>query len=153
MLKKIKTNHCALVIWVFLSCAVHIVLFKAKTNFDYPVWQRLLITLIVVWFTLFIHELVHFIFAKLFSKSEVKIKFAKDPLGLPSMGVFFCQDEMAKWQRIVTYLAPFMALTALVDIVFVFCSEIEFPFLIIPLCNLAGCFYDICDAGIIAKEQ
>ena len=153
MWKKVKTNHFALVIWVFLSCAVQIVLFKSKTNFDYPVWQRLLITLIVVWVTLFLHEFIHYIFAKLFSKSDVKIKFAKDPLGLPSMGVFFCRNELSKWQKIVTYLAPFALLTVLVDVAFMFCPRIEFPFLIISLGNLAGCFYDICDALIVARED
>ncbi len=153
MLKKVKTNPYALIIWVVFSCVVHIVLFKAKVNFDYPVWQRLLITIVVACLTLLLHELIHFIFVKVVSNSDAKIRFAKDPLGLPSMGVFFCQDEMTKWQRIVIYVAPFALLTVLVDVIFVFCSDIEFLFFIISVCNSAGCFYDICDALIVAREN
>lgn len=153
MLKRVKTNPYALMIWVLFSNVLHIVLFKAKVNFDYPVWQRLLVTIVIACFTLLLHESTHFIFVKIVSKRDAKIRFAKDPLGLPSMGVFFCQDELSKWQRIVIYLAPFILLTVLVDSVFIFCIDIEFLFFIIPVCNSAGCFYDILDALIVAKED
>lgn len=152
MLEKIKTNPFASIIWLALSCVVHIVLFRSKVDFDYPIWQRILTMIIALCVTFLIHELLHFVFMKMFCKGSVKISIIKSPLGLPTLGTV-AQGEMQKWQWVIIYLAPFVFLTILLDVILAFCVKIELIFFIIAVCNSAGCFYDIVEALITAKRK
>lgn len=142
MLNKVKRNSFAPILWMIFACTVHIVLFKTKVNFDYSIGQRILTAIIAIGFTLTVHELIHFIFMKIFYKGTVKIEFARDPLGVPALRTV-AQGEAKKWQKVITFLAPFVVLTILLDIVFVFCNKIELLFFIISVCNSAGCWFDI----------
>ncbi|MBE5939808.1 MAG: DUF3267 domain-containing protein [Lachnospiraceae bacterium] len=151
-MEKIKANPFAIVIWVILSCVIHIILFKAKVDFDYKIWQRILITIIAIIFTLPTHELIHFVFMKMFFKGDVKIKIIKDSLGIPTLATL-AQGEAKKRQRIIMYLAPLVFLTLLPDIIFGFCTKVHLLFYIVPICNSAGCFYDVVDALMVAKKN
>ena len=152
MLNKIKTNPFAMLIWLMLSCVVHIVLFNSKVNSDYQMWQRILALIIALCFTFSIHELLHFVFMKMFCKGNVEIKIMKSPIGLPTFGTV-AQGEFKKWQMVIIYLAPLVILTILIDIVFVFCAKVELVFFIVSLCNSVGCFYDIVDTMIVVGEK
>lgn len=152
MLIKLKTNPLAYIVWIILSCAVHILLLKSKINFDYQVLHRIITGIIAVCFTLPAHELLHFIFMKMFCKDDVKIKILKSPIGLPTLATV-SEGKFQKWQSVIIYLAPFVCLTILFDIVFLFCSKAELIFFVISLCNCAGCFYDIVDALIILNKK
>lgn len=144
MLNKIKTNPLAFVIWIMLSCAVHIVLFRSKVNMDHEIWQRILTVVLAVCFVLPIHEFIHFVFMKMFCKGSVKIRIMKDPIGLPTLGTV-TDGKFQKWQIVIIYLAPFVFLTLLTDAIFLFCDRIELIFFVVSVCNCAGCFYDIID--------
>ena len=152
MLNKIKTNPFAMIVWLVFSCAVHIVLFKSKVNSDYEIWQRILTMIIAVCFTFSIHELLHFVFMKMFCKGSVKIKIMKGPLGLPTLGTV-AQGEFRKLQLVIIYLAPFVFLTLLFDIIFMFCARVELIFFVVSVCNSVGCFYDIVDVLIVASKK
>ncbi len=152
MLYKIKNNLFASIIWTLISCIVHLLIFKSKVNPDYQIWERLLFMLMALCFTIPIHELIHFILMKVFCKGTVKIRSAKSPIGLPSL-MTEAQGEFQKWQLVIVYLAPFVLLTVLFDIVFVFCAEIELVFFIVASCNCVGCFYDIIDALITITNK
>lgn len=152
MLNKIKTNPFVYLAWLILSCVVHIGLFKSKVNYDYQIWLRFLIMIIALCCTLPIHELLHFVFMKMFCKGSVKIKIIKSPLGLPTLATV-SQKEFKKWQLIIIYLAPLVFLTLLIDIIFVFCIKVELIFFIVSVCNSAGCFYDIVDAIIAINKK
>lgn len=152
MLNKIKTDPFAFVIWIMLSCAVHIVLFRTKVNMDYEIWQRILTVLLAICFVLPIHELIHFVFMKMFHKGSVKIKIMKDPMGLPTLGTV-TDGKFQKWQIVIIYLAPFVFLTLLTDAVFLFCDRIELIFFIVSVCNCAGCLYDIIDTLITVTKK
>lgn len=145
MLSKMKTDPLAYIVWLTLSCIVHILLFKSKVNFDYQVLHRIITVIIAVCFTLPMHELLHFVFMKMFCKGSVKIQIIKSPIGLPTLGTV-AQGEFQKWQLVIIYLAPFVCLTILFDIVYLFCPKVELIFFVVSLCNSAGCFYDIIDA-------
>ncbi|MBQ8171673.1 MAG: DUF3267 domain-containing protein [Oscillospiraceae bacterium] len=152
MLKKIQTNPFASVIWILLSCVIHFVLLSPKINPGYEVWQRILSLIIAVCLTLPVHELLHFVFMKMFCKGSVKIRIIKSPIGLPTLGTT-AQGEFKKWQMVIFYLAPFVFLTLLPDVIFLFCTQIELLFFIIPICNSAGCFYDILETLIITTHK
>ncbi len=152
MLNKIKTNPFAMIIWLMLSCVVHIVLFNSKVNSDYQIWQRILILIIALCFAFPIHELLHFVFMKMFCKGSVKIKIMKGPMGLPTFGTV-AQAEFKKWQMVIIYLAPLVLLTLTLDIIFAFCAKVELIFFVISVCNSAGCFYDIVDTLIVANKK
>ena len=152
MLNKIKTNPLAFMIWIMLSCAVHIVLFRSKVNMDYEIWQRILTVILAIFFTLPIHELLHFVFMKVFHKGSVKIKLMKDPMGVPTLGTV-TDGKFQKWQIVIIYLAPFVFLTLLIDAIFLFCYRIELIFFIVSLCNCAGCLYDIIDTLIAVTKK
>lgn len=152
MLDKIKTNPFFNVIWIALICVIHIVLFKSKVNMDYQIWQRILIAFIAVFCTFTIHELIHFVFFKMFGGSNVKIRIIKSPVGLPTLGTE-AQVDFKKWQLIITYLAPFVFLTLLSDIAFLFCDKVELLFFVLSVCNCAGCFYDIVETLTVANKK
>lgn len=144
MLDKAKSSPYGMAVWVCISSILHIFLFKGKMNNDYQVIQRVLLGFIAIIFTLLTHELIHFIFMKIFC-GNAKIEFAKDPIGLPTLRTIY-HGEITNWQKIVIYLAPFVSLTLLFDIAFVFCLKVELLFFIISMCNSAGCYYDIIDS-------
>lgn len=137
-----KNKAIASIVWFMLSCAVHIVLFKSKVILDYQVWQRILLMIIALGVVFPIHELLHFVFAKVFCKGKVKITIVKSPIGLPTIGVI-AQGDLGKWQLYIFRLAPFAILTVALDVIFLFCTKIELIFFIISLANCVGSFYDI----------
>ncbi len=152
MLNKIKTNPFASVIWLMLACVVHIVLFKAKNGSDYQPWQRVLMLLVAICLTLPIHELVHFAFMKMFCKGRVQIKIMKSPMGLPALCTT-AQAEFKKWQLVIIYLAPFVFVTLLIDVILTLYAEAPLFFFIVSVCNCAGCFYDILDVLIVVTRK
>lgn len=153
MLEKLKKNPVAYAIWLAFSCTIHIVLFGAKVSSDYQVWERVASLLLAVCITLPLHEFLHFVFMKLFGKSAgVRICVMKSPLGLPTLGTV-TQAKFTKWQYAIIYLAPFVGLTLLIDAALIFCTQVELIFFVIPLCNCAGCFYDIVDTLIAVVEK
>lgn len=152
MLNKIKTTPFFNIIWIVLICAIHILLFKSKVNMEYQIWQRILIALISVFFTFTIHELIHFVFFKAFGGSNVKIRIINGPIGLPTLGTT-AQADFKKWQLVIAYLAPFVFLTLLSDIAFIFCDKVELLFFVVSVCNCAGCFYDIVETLIVVNKK
>lgn len=49
----------------------------------------ILLLLLAILVSLPVHEFIHLVFMKVFSKGNAKIEFAKDPLGLPSLRAVF----------------------------------------------------------------
>lgn len=152
MPNKIKTTPFFNIIWIVLICVIHILLFKSKVNIEYQIWQRILIALISVFCTFTIHELIHFLFFKAFGGSNVKIRIIKGPIGLPTLGTT-AQADFKKWQLVIAYLAPFVFLTLLSDVAFIFCDKVELLFFVVSVCNCAGCFYDIVETLIVVNKK
>lgn len=144
MLEKVKSSPCGLVVWVGISSMLHILLFKSNINNGYQMVQRGLIGLLAIVFTLPMHELLHFVLLKIFSKDKVKIQFAKDPMGLPGLRTVY-SDKITNWQKIMALLAPFTFLTLFIDLAFVFGNKVELFFFIVAVCNCVGCYFDIID--------
>ena len=84
-MKQDKYTPIAVVLWVSVMCIVHIVLFRAKVNMDIPIVQRILLVIAAVMVTFPLHELIHFLFMKMFRMENTRIEKAKDPLGLPAL--------------------------------------------------------------------
>lgn len=145
MLDKARSSPYGMIVWICISSALHILFFKGNVNNDYPVIQRVLMVLIAFAFTLPMHELIHFVFAKIFCKGKVIIESVKDPIGFPTLRTSY-QGEISNWQKTVISLAPFVFLTLLFDVAFVFCSKVELLFFIVSVSNSAGCYFDIIDA-------
>ena len=137
-----KNKSIASIVWLIFSCVVHTALFKSKVNFDYQIRQRILIMIIALGMVFLIHELLHFIFAKIFCKGKVKITIVKSPIGLPTIGVI-TQGSFQRWQLFVFRLAPFVILTVVLDVIFMFSTKVELIFYIVSLANCVGGFYDI----------
>lgn len=147
MLNKAKKSPYTAIVWMLLSCMIHIVLFRSKVNLDIQIWQRLLYLILAVCLTLPLHELLHFAMMKVFGAHNVQIKVMKSPMGFPTLGTV-AQAQFTKRQNVVIYLAPFVVLTLLLDVIFLFCTKIELVFLIVSICNCVGAFYDIIDSLI-----
>ena len=152
MLKKVKKSSYGLAIWVGIVCILHMVLFKYKVNYNYLAIQRVFIAFAAITFTLPIHELIHFVFFKMFSKSSVKIKAGKDPIGLPCLMTVY-RDDLTKWQKVLSYIGHFVFLTLLVDVSFVFCTKVDLFFFVVAVCNSAGCYFDLIDVLIILQNK
>lgn len=147
MLDKARSSLYGMIGWICISSILHIFLFKSNVRNDYQVIQRVLMGFIAFAFTLPMHELFHFVFMKIFYKGKIMIEYAKDPIGFPTFRTRpISQDEIANWQKIVICLAPFVFLTVLFDVAFVFCSKAELVFFIVAVANSAGCYFDIIDA-------
>ena len=91
-------------------------------------------------------------FFKVFGGRNVKIRIIKSPIGPPVPGTT-AQVDFKKWQLIITYLAPFVFLTLLFDIAFIFCDKAELLFFVVSVCNCAGCYYDIVETLIVANKK
>ena len=100
-----------------------------------------MIVLVTALVTLPLHELIHFLFMKIFRMEDVRIERAKDPLGLPSLRAI-AKGEIPKWKRLIVFLAPLFILTIIPDIFFCFTDHVELIFVIIAMCNAAGCCFD-----------
>jgi len=151
VIKNIRANSFAFVIWTLVSCALHMVLFRARVNLNHQIPQRIMMAIAAIVTILFVHELIHFVFMKMFYKGKVRFVFTKDRLGLPMPGVS-AEGRARKWQEVMMLIAPFFFLTLLPDILFAFCAEIELFFFIVAIGNCAGCFYDIMDVCIAWKK-
>lgn len=144
---KLKTNPLCQLVWIAIMCGLQLLLFKSKVNYEIAVWKRILLLIVAIVVSLPVHELIHFAFMKVFSKGNVKIEFAKDPLGIPSLRAIL-YDDVTKIQQFIIFIAPLFFITIVLDIIFIFCGKIELLFFIIAMCNLAGCYYDVIDATI-----
>lgn len=140
-MKQDKYTPIAVILWFSIMCIVHIVLFRAKVNLDISIIQRVMIVLVAALVTLPLHELIHFLFMKIFRMEDVRIERAKDPLGLPSLRAI-AKGEIPKWKRLIVFLAPLFILTIIPDIFFCFTDHVELIFVIIAMCNAAGCCFD-----------
>ncbi|MCQ2458017.1 MAG: metalloprotease family protein [Clostridia bacterium] len=145
-MKQGNKNTAGAIIWLAVSCAVHMILFRGKLDMNIPVVTRILFAVITVAVTLPLHEMIHWVFMKLCGMKEVRISFGRDPLGIPSLRTS-AQGEMHGWKRIITLLAPLLLLTAVPDILFFFSDRIRFPFFLAALCNAAGCYFDLTDVA------
>lgn len=146
-----KNKSFEIIVWLVFSCVVHIVLFKSKVIIDYQVGQRILLMIIALAVVLPAHELIHFVFAKLFCKGKVKIAIVKSPIGWPTIGVI-AQGNFQKWQLFIFRFAPFVILTVVLDVIFVFSAKVELFFFIVSLANCVGSFYDIAETLTAKKE-
>ena len=141
-MKQGKKTLIVVVLWISLVCILHIVLFRAKVNMDIPIIERILFILAAALVTLPLHELIHFLFMKIFRMEGARIEKAKDPLGLPSLRAT-AKGETSRWKWLVILLAPLFTLTIIPDIIFCFLDHVELIFVIIATCNAAGCCFDI----------
>lgn len=154
MLDKARSSPYGMVVWICISSILHIFLFKSNVKNDYQAIQRVLMVFIAFVFALPIHELIHFVFMKIFYKGKVVIEYAKDPVGFPTLRTrALSQGEIANWQKIVVSLAPFVFLTLLLDVAFIFCSKVALLFFIVAVANSAGCYFDIIDALKILQNR
>ena len=145
--KRLKTNPLGQIIWIAIMCGLHLLLFKTKVNYDIAIWKRIFLLIVAIIVSLPVHELIHFVFMKLFSKGNAKIEFAKDPLGIQSLRTIF-HGKVTEVQQFIIFIAPLFFITIVLDIIFIFCEQIEFLIFIIAICNSAGCYYDVIDAAI-----
>ena len=72
-LKKLKTNPLGQIIWIAIMCGLHLLLFKSKVNYDIAAWKRILLLLLAILVSLPVHEFIHLVFMKVFSKGNAKI--------------------------------------------------------------------------------
>ena len=140
-MKQDKYTSVIVVLWILMVCILHIVLFRAKVNMDIPIIRRILFMIAAASVTLPLHELIHFLFMKIFRMQDARIERAKDPLGLPSLRAI-AKGEIPGWKRRIIFLAPLFILTVIPDICFCFTDHVELIFVIIAMCNAAGCCFD-----------
>ena len=143
-----KTTQYGMIVWTFLVAALHLLIFKKMVDVGLPTWARALMPLGAIIITLPFHEIIHFVFMKMFYRGKVVIEAGKDPNGLPGLrtrpdGNFFVSTK--KWQRVVCWLAPLFFLTICVDIAIPFAGRAALPLLVIAVANAAGCYYDVFD--------
>jgi len=134
-----KINRFA--IWFVLSCVIHIALFRSKLDLSLSVLQSFAFALLAMISTLPFHEMIHFCTMKLFGMKDVRIEVARDPTGIPSLRTV-AQGEIDGGRRIAVFLAPFVLLTLVPDVVFLMADRIPLLFFIVAMCNAAGCYLD-----------
>lgn len=145
-MKQGNRKSISVFLWLILSCVFHIVLFRGKLDMNTPIVLRLFFVILAVVITLPLHEIIHCIFMKLFGLRGARIEIAKDPLGLPSLRAV-AQGEVWGWKQIVIFLAPFMLLTVVPDLLFFLSDKVHFLFFIIAMCNAAGCCFDVAEVA------
>lgn len=145
-------NPVGAVLWLAVTCMIHIVLFRSKLDMNTPILQRLLFVILAIMVTLPLHEIIHCVFMKLFGLKGARIEFAKDPMGFPSLHAI-AQGEVHGWKRNIILLAPFILLTAAPDLLFCLNERVHFLLFIVAMCNAAGCYFDVADVINRQREQ
>ncbi len=152
-MKQKNANTTGAVLWTVLSCAIHIALFRNKIDLSLPVISRLLFFILAVMITLPLHEIIHCVFMMAVGLKNARVRFGRDPLGIPSLRSV-AGGEVHGSKRVIFLAAPFLLLTVIPDIIFFLSEKIFLLFFIMSVCNLAGCYFDLTDiAGYIAAEK
>lgn len=147
-----KTSVYTDTIWIVLTCVVHFLLFRSKLYVSSQSWQQILTMIIVSGLTYLMHRLLHFVFIKFFCKSGMKIKDVDNLVELSAIDPV-AKEECHKWQFVIIYLAPFVVLTLLVDVICMFCAEVNLIFCVVAISNCVMCFDDIVKALIVIKKE
>ncbi|MBQ4434891.1 MAG: DUF3267 domain-containing protein, partial [Clostridia bacterium] len=79
---------------------------------------------------------------KMFRMENARIEKARDPLGLPALRAV-AEGEIPKWKRRIIFLAPFIIMTVIPDMIFCLADHAALIFVIIAMCNAAGCCFDV----------
>lgn len=141
-MKQPNKNKVGALLWLVFSCTIHIILFREKLDMGTPISQRLLTVILAIAVTLPLHELIHGMLMKLFGMKRVRIEFAKDPSGVPSVRAIG-QGEVPGWKRTVIFLTPLVLLTLLPDILMCLNERAPFLLFVVAMCNSAGCYFDL----------
>ncbi len=145
-LKRCKSNPVLLLLWILIVCGAFILRCGADLKADYSAVQRLLAVACALVFVLIVHELIHALFVKLLSKAKVTIRFAKDPMGFPTLGTFW-HGHVGKWPKTAVYLAPFALLTLVPLICLSISGSHAIFWVFVAMLNSIGAYYDIIDAA------
>ena len=152
MLKKIKKNPFSIIVWLGIMVAIHFLLFIAKIDNDISLKIRIVSLFVAIIVILFGHEVIHFIFMRVFGCKNTKIEFAKDPIGIPGLRAI-AYGEFKKWQLVIIFMAPFCLLTLLLDIILAFSEKIMLGLFIIAIGNSVGSFFDIIDTLLLFQKD
>lgn len=152
MLKKIKENPFSIVIWLGMMVAIHFLLFIAKIDKDISLLMRIVSLFVAIIVILIGHEVIHYIFMRVFGGKNAKIEFAKDPIGIPGLRAI-AYGEFERWQLVIIFMAPFCLLTLLLDIILAFTGKIMLGLFIIAVGNSVGCFFDIIDTLLLFQKD
>ncbi len=136
-----KRNQNVLLLMAVM-CVLHIFLYKGKVNLDSSIIKRVCLAVLGLAITLPLHELIHFFLMKLWGMKNVKIEFAIDPLGFPSLRTVG-SGELPEWKRRIVTLAPFFVLSVIPDIWFLVTGKAYFMVFIIAMSNAVGSSLDI----------
>ena len=131
-------------VWSAASCAIHMVFFKGKLDTAAPIAVRLLFAVLAIGLTLPLHEVIHYLFMRLFGIKHAAIELGRDPLGLPSLRTA-AREEVRGGKWVVILLAPFLLLTPAPDILFCLSERVHLLFFIMAIANSAGCYFDLAD--------
>lgn len=127
---------------MILFFVFHIVVFRGKLDTDISIIKRILSAILAIVFTLPAHEFIHCFFMKIFGLKDIRIETARDPLGFISLRTT-ASGKTYGWKNIGILLGPFMMLTIIPDVVFVFMNDVPFGLWIVSLANSAGCCFDL----------
>lgn len=150
-LEKLKKSSWGICVWIILACAFHLTLFISKGEVDIALWQKLLYLVGAVLVALEVHELFHWVFMTIFCKKKARIEFAKDALGIPTLRTVL-PGKVSKLQWVIILLAPLFFLTVMPYLIFPFLEKINMFLYLIPICNAAGCYYDLIDVLIAIRD-
>lgn len=129
-----------------IVCGTFILRYGADLKADYSAVQRILAVAVALVFVLIVHELIHALFVKLLSKAKVTIRFAKDPMGFPTLGTVW-QGCIGKWPKTAVCLAPLLLLTLVPLICLSVSGSHAIFWVFVAMLNSIGAYYDLLDAA------
>ncbi len=141
-----KSNPLCLVIWLLLVCCIYLVLLGGPYR-DLTIAARLPWTILALVSTLLLHEVTHALMAKCLCKGTVRIEFAKDPTGLPSLRTLF-PGNISRARRLIIVLAP-MVLLSVLPLLFILFIKPVFYLFMVSMINWVGCFFDLTDIMLL----
>ena len=144
-----KRKKNAAILFAVAACAAQIVLFRHMVRMEEAIPVRILWTVLAVVVTLPLHEAIHWIVMVLCGMKDARIEFARDPLGLPSLRAI-ARGNVSGAKRVIVFLAPFLLLTVLPDVLFCTAGQIHLFFFIMAVCNAAGSCFDL--AEVLVKQ-
>ena len=138
----LRNNSCLAVLWILISSFLHVFLFRAKVSESFRNVQGVVIIIVTIACTLIVHEVIHWCAARLLGLKKTKIMPGKSPLGFPTLLTVF-YEKSVKWKWIIIFVMPFIVLSMIPDILFLFSERIAYPLFFMVVGNSAGCYFDL----------
>lgn len=151
-LESLKSNPLVITVWQIAGVVLFYLILGTYWLKDYSKVQIFAYMILGLFISLFVHELVHCIFMRLFSKKKITFGFKRNR---GSIGYCYVKvhDNLKRWQGTIVKLSPAVSLTVIPTIVMLlsgYRSAFSYAFVML---NFNSSYLDFIDTIILWQKK